>query len=200
MTTSRFVLGVTGNIASGKSTVTGILAELGAQVIDSDLVYRDLVGPGQPLLDELAERFGTRIIADDGHLDRTALGGIVFADPEKLAELDRITHPAVIAEVDRRVREMATGIVVLDAVKLIESGHAESCDAVWVVVADPEHQITRLMLRNKLSREDASRRVAVQPPLRPKLERADLVIDNSGTIDETREQVMRGWKALPPHR
>ncbi len=197
MTTGRFMLGVTGNIASGKSTVTRILAELGAKVIDSDLVYRELVGIGRPLLLHLAERFGERIIAADGSLDRSALGRIVFQDPALLAELDRITHPAVIAEVDRRVSQIDHGVVVLDAVKLIESGHVERCDAVWVVVADPDEQVTRLMIRNTVTEEEAKRRVAAQPPLPEKLTRADLVIDNNGTPDETREQVMRGWEALP---
>lgn len=194
------MLGVTGNIASGKSTVTGILAELGAEVIDSDLVYRDLVAPGQPLLLRLSERFGDGIIGPGGGLDRASLGRIVFSDPAALAELDRITHPPVIAEVNRRVKENSSGVVVLDAVKLIESGHAERCDTVWVVIAAPDVQVTRLMNRNKLTEEEARRRVAAQPPLAPKLDRADLVIDNNGTIKATREQVMRGWSALAlPH-
>jgi dephospho-CoA kinase len=192
-----FVLGVTGNIASGKSTVSGILRDLGATVIDSDLVYRELVGPGQPLLRQLAERFGEDIVAADGSLDRPALGQIVFSDPEALDDLDRITHPAVIAEVDRRVEAIEGGVVVLDAVKLIESGHAERCDAVWVVITSPDEQVTRLMNRNRLSEDEARRRVAAQPPLESKLKRADLVVDNTGTVEQTREQVVRAWHALP---
>lgn len=194
-----FTLGVTGNIASGKSTVTGMLAELGATVIDSDLVYRELVGVGTPLLARLAERFGDAIVADDGSLDRGALGAIVFSDPRALADLDRITHPTVIAEVDRRVASIADGVVVLDAVKLIESGHADRCDAVWVVVTDPDEQVTRLMKRNSLSAEEARRRVAAQPPIEAKLARADLVIENSGSRDETRKQVERAWRAAGFH-
>jgi len=194
-----FILGVTGNIASGKSTVTGLLAELGATVIDSDLVYRELAAPGTPLLARLAKRFGDEIVGDDGSLDRRRLGAIVFADPEALHDLDRITHPAVIAEVDQRVAAKTDGLVVLDAVKLIESGHADRCDAVWVVVTEPEEQVTRLMKRNSLPAEEARRRVAAQPPIGPKLARADFVIDNSGSRDETREQVERAWRALPVH-
>jgi len=194
-----FVLGVTGNIASGKSTVTGLLAELGATVIDSDLVYRELVAPGTPLLARLAERFGEEIVGDDGSLERRRLGAIVFAHSGALHDLDRITHPAVIAEVDQRVAAKTDGVVVLDAVKLIESGHADRCDAVWVVTADPEEQVTRLMKRNSLPAEEARRRVAAQPPIGPKLARADFVIDNSGSRDETREQVERAWRALPVH-
>lgn len=192
-----FVLGVTGNIASGKSTVTGLLAGFGAIVIDSDFVYRDLVTAGSPLLRQLAERFGEAVVADDGSLDRAALGAIVFFDTASLADLDRLTHPAVIAEVDRRVESIPRGVVVLDAVKLVESGHADHCDAVWVVVTEPEEQVTRLMKRNRLPAEEARRRVTAQPPMGPKLERADLVIDNSGSLEETRDQVARAWRTLP---
>lgn len=193
-----FVLGLTGNIASGKSTVSAMLADLGATVIDSDLVYRELVGAGQPLLAALAGRFGPEIIAEDGSLNRPALGRIVFSDAAALADLDRLTHPAVIAEVDRRVEAIPAGVVVLDAVKLIESGHSDRCDAVWVVVTSPDEQVTRLMKRNTLPAEEARRRVEAQPPLADKLARADLVIDNSGTIEQTREQVQRAWQTLPP--
>jgi len=194
-----FTLGVTGNIATGKSTVTGMLARMGATVIDSDLVYRELVAPGQPVLQTLVERFGPGIVADDGSLNRPALGAIVFADPAALADLDRLTHPAVIAEVDRRAAEIPHGVVVLDAVKLIESGHADRCDAVWLITANPEVQVQRLMIRNKLSAMEARRRVAAQSPLEPKLRRADLVIDNSGTIEDLKEQVERAWRNLPVH-
>lgn len=196
-----FILGVTGNIASGKSTVTKMLSRKGATVIDSDLVYRELVGPGQPLLEQLVTRFGSGIVAEDGSLNRRALGEIVFADPSALADLDRLTHPAVIDEVDRRVASIPHGVVVLDAVKLIESGHADRCDAVWVVIADPETQVQRLMIRNKLEEEEARRRVAVQPPVEIKLQRADRVIDNAGSIGALQEQVDHGWQELPvPNR
>jgi dephospho-CoA kinase len=192
-----FLLGVTGNIASGKSTVSSMLRELGATIIDSDLVYRELVSAGQPLLDGLVQRFGSGILAADGSLDRPALGAIVFSDPAALADLDHITHPAVIAEVDRRVRDIPHGVVVLDAVKLIESGHADACDAVWLVVTSPEEQVTRLMMRNRLTEDEARRRVHAQPPLGPKRDRADLVIDNSGSLEQTRRLVEHAWHALP---
>jgi dephospho-CoA kinase len=192
----KFVLGVTGNIASGKSTVVKRLVEHGATAIDADLVYRELVGPGQPLLAILADHFGEGIVAADGSLDRAALGAIVFSDPEKLKELDALTHPAVIAEIDRRVDAIDHGIVVIDAVKLIESGHADHCDAVWVVTIDTEVQVTRLQKRNRLSVLEARRRVDAQPPMGPKLARADRVIDNSGDIDETLAQVDAGWREI----
>lgn len=196
MASRRIVLGVTGNIATGKSTVVGILRELGARHIDADLVYRDLVAPGQPLLTTLAEHFGDGIIAGDGSLDRTALGAIVFSDPGKLKELDELTHPAVIAESDRRVGEIREGVIVLDAVKLIESGHADACDEVWLITAPEEVQVRRVMQRNGVDADEARRRVAAQPPLEPKLDRADTVIDNSGTLDELRERVLDEWTAM----
>jgi dephospho-CoA kinase len=192
----RIVLGITGNIATGKSTVVRILKELGAQHIDADVVYRELVGPGQPLLATLADRFGTDIIAPDGGLDRTALGAIVFSDPVALADLDALTHPSVIAEIDRRADAVRSGVILIDAVKLIESGHADHCDQVWLVTAPPEAQVTRLMKRNTLSRAEALKRVAAQPPLEPKIARADRIIDNSGSLEELRATVGAAWRDL----
>jgi dephospho-CoA kinase len=193
---SRFLLGVTGNIASGKSTVVRRLEEHGAIGFDADLVYRDLVDSGQPLLRTLVDHFGEQILAGDGRLDRPALGRIVFSDSEKLAELDRITHPAVIAEIDRRVSGIDEGVVVIDAVKLIESGHADHCDEVWVVTIDTDVQMTRLMDRNTLSAEEARCRIGAQPPIASKLRRADRVIDNSGSLEETMAQVDAGWRQI----
>lgn len=194
--TTRIVLGVTGNIATGKSTVVGILRDLGAHHIDSDLVYRDLVGPGQPLLKTLAEHFGDGIVADDGSLDRKALGAIVFSDPKKLKELDALTHPAVITESDRRVDAIPSGVIIIDAVKLIESGHHEVCDEVWLVTAPEEVQVQRVMDRNHVAEEEARQRVAAQPPLEPKMAAADVIIDNSDTLAALRERVVDAWTAM----
>ncbi|MGC4107513.1 MAG: dephospho-CoA kinase [Thermomicrobiales bacterium] len=195
-TDRRIVLGITGNIASGKSTVVGLLKDFGATHFDADLVYRELVGPGQPLLRALADHFGDGIVAADGSLDRKALGAMVFSDPAKLAELDALTHPAVIAEIDRRVDAETRGVIVIDAVKLIESGHADHCDAVWLVIARPDVQMTRLMIRNSIDAMEAQRRIAAQPPIEAKLAHADCVIDNSGTLGELRSQVIVAWNAL----
>lgn len=193
----KLVLGVTGNIASGKSTVVGMLKRFGAIHIDADIVYREMVARGEPLLARLVSRFGAAIVATDGSLDRGALGRIVFADPRALRDLDEITHPAIVAEIDRRVDAIEEGIVVIDAVKLVESGHAEHCDVVWVVTTGSENQVTRLMKRNRLDLEEARKRVAAQPSMDAKLARADRVIDNNGSLDETRVQVLEAWKALP---
>lgn len=196
MTERRLLLGITGNIASGKSTVVQMLKAYGARHIDADLVYRELVGPRQPLLGRLVERFGPGIVAPDGALDRKALGTIVFSDPKALADLDALTHPAVIAEIDRRAEAIDEGVILIDAVKLIESGHADHCDVVWLVTAPVETKVTRLMNRNTLSRAEAMRRVAAQPPLEPKIVRADRVIDNSGSLDQLQAQVDAAWQDL----
>ncbi len=197
MSDKPFVLGVTGNIASGKSTVVRVLAELGAETIDADKVYHELIAPDAPLWRVLRDRFGDAIIAPDRRIDRRALGAIVFNDPAALADLDALTHPAVLAAIDARVAASNAGVVVIDAVKLVESGHADACDRVWLVVSDPTRQVERLMRRNGLAREEAERRVAAQPPLGPKLARVDTVVDNAGTIEELRAQVEAAWRALP---
>ena len=191
------VLGVTGNIASGKSTVVDMLKEFGAIHIDADIVYREMVGSGKPLLARLVDRFGSEILSRDGSLDRGVLGKIVFAHPAALRDLDEITHPEIIAEIDRRVDAIDEGIVVIDAVKLVESGHADHCDVVWVVTTSSDNQVTRLMKRNRLDAGEARKRVAAQSPMDAKRARADRVIDNSGSLDDTRAQVMEAWQALP---
>lgn len=193
----RFILGITGNIATGKSTVVKMLMERGAHHIDSDVVYHELVAPGQPLLADLVERFGERILNDDGSLDRKALGAIVFNDPAKLQVLDALTHPAVIAEADRRAFAIEDGVVILDAVKLIESGHYKVCDAVWLVSTPEDLQVQRLMSRNNLDEAEARRRVAAQPPLAPKRAIADVEIVNDGSLADLRAKVEAAWAALP---
>ena len=145
----RFILGVTGNIATGKSTVVKMLVEKGAHHIDADEVYHGLIAPGQPLLKTLVDEFGSRILNRDGSLNRKSLGSIVFYDPSKLKKLDEITHPVIIAESDRRAFAVEDGVVILDAVKLIESGHADVCDQVWLVTAPMDTQVERLMKRRE---------------------------------------------------
>jgi dephospho-CoA kinase len=189
-------LGLTGNIACGKSTVLRMLADLGAATFDADAVYHELLAPGGPLAAAVAARFGPGVVTTGGGIDRRALGAIVFADPLALADLEALTHPAVVAEIEDRAARSEAPVVVIDAVKLVESGLADRCDRLWVVVCDPEQQVERLMRRNALSREEAERRVAAQPDPAPKLARADVVLDNSGDLAATRAQVEAAWRAL----
>ena len=184
--TQPFVIGVTGPIASGKSAVTRRLAEHGAVVLDADLVYRDLVQPGMELTSQLAERFGAGILADDGGLNRRALGAIVFSDQQALADLDRLTHPAIIAEIGRRLETIDASLTVIEAVKL-SRGTAKYCDETWLVTVDPERQLERLMARNGIDRADAERRIASQMDYDP--DTYTRVIPNNESLNALRERV-----------
>lgn len=188
-----WVIGVTGNIACGKTAVMRRLAEHGAVTIDGDVVYRELTGPDSSLVRTLAERFGQHIVAADGSLNRPELGRIVFSDAAALRDLDHLTHPAVIDEVVRRIGAAQTDVVATDGVKLIESGMGDRCDEVWVVTCSPLRQRERLMARNGLSAEEADRRIAAQPLLEKKLANADVVIDNKGSLDDLRDRVDAAW-------
>ena len=191
-----FVIGVTGGIATGKSSVLALLAERGAETIDADAVYHALIGPGGPLVAPIAARFGSDMVAEDGSIDRRALAGIVFADRDALADLDVITHPAVIEAIRGRIAASTARVVAVDAVKLIESGLADICDSVWLVVCDPQIQRARLMRRNGLTSDEADLRMAAQPNEGSRRARADVVIDNSGTLDDLERQVSEYWQLV----
>ena len=193
-----YVVGVTGGIATGKSAVMAVLADLGADRIDADLVYRELIEPGQPLLERLRDRFGDMVIDADGHLDRTALGSIVFDDPVKLRELDAMTHPAVIEAIVARVAHSEAEVVAVEAVKLIESGMSSLCDETWLVVARPDLQRARLTARAGLSGEEADSRLAAQPAEETRCHVADHVIVNSGSLEDLRRAVEARWSTVPP--
>jgi dephospho-CoA kinase len=191
------VIGLTGPIAAGKSQVAAFLAELGAEVIDSDAVYRELITPPSPLLDRVAERFGPGILDTSGALDRAALGKIVFHDAAELADLESITHPAVIAEVRRRIANTSADVVVNEAIRLVESGMVDEVNVRWLVDADPDLRLKRLMARNSLDEATARARLAVSQPSLPDGLHFDEIIDNSGSLDDTRAAVQRAWERLP---
>jgi len=176
------------------------LAELGAQVIDSDTVYRELISPPSPLLNRVAERFGPGVLDASGALDRAALGKIVFSDPGELAALEVITHPAVIDEVRRRISGSSAKVVVNEAIRLVESGMANEVDVLWLVDADPEVRMHRLMARNSLDEATARARLVVSQPSLPDGLSFDEVIDNSGSLEDTRAAVRRAWERLPLQR
>ncbi|CAN5512815.1 dephospho-CoA kinase [soil metagenome] len=191
-----FVIGVTGNIACGKTTVMNELRRLGASSIDADRVYHQLIEPESVLWKTLVDHFGEAIVDDNGQIDRRALGGIVFGDSGKLAELERLTHPAIRAELRRLMSRHGSGVVAVDAVKLIEGGMQQDCSSVWLVTCRADQQVSRLIARNGLSVEDAEQRVAAQSPTGPKLDIADVHIDNSGEIEHTLHQVRLAWEVL----
>lgn len=193
------VIGLTGGIASGKSTVSRLLAALGAIVIDADAIVHELQAPGMPMLDEIAARFGSQLLDAEGRLDRRALGAIAFADRAARAQLEAIVHPQVRAIIATRVAAaQAAGapLIVVDIPLLFERGdepHAQpparELDATVLVYAPEPQQIERLIERDGCSREDAEQRVRAQLPIEKKKALADVVIDNSGALEETRRQV-----------
>jgi dephospho-CoA kinase len=163
---SRVVIGLTGPIGCGKSTVAGWLAERGVRVVDADVLARDVTAPGAPTLPAIRRRFGDGVFAPDGSLDRGALAEVVFADPAALADLESIVHPAVHREILRELEAGGTGTrqpIVIEAIKLVEAGLAPLCDEVWIVECRPETRRARLRRRGS-SETDAERRIAAQGP------------------------------------
>ncbi|MDR7416131.1 MAG: dephospho-CoA kinase [Armatimonadota bacterium] len=195
------VVALTGGVASGKSTVARMLRNLGAEVLDADQVAREVVEPGQPALDEIAEAFGRDFLTPDGRLDRRKLAGVVFSDPEARRRLNAILHPRILARLRERLRELAglrpQTVVVVDLPLLFDvpMPEFERLDAI-VVYATPATQLRRLMSRDGLSEEEAEARLRAQVPLEEKLGRARWVVDNEGPLHRTREQVERIWEEI----
>lgn len=189
------LLGLTGNIASGKTTIGQMLLDLGAaRYIDADAVVHDLYLPRQAIYEAITEAFGPRIVAPDQTIDRRALGAIVFADPAALSRLEAITHPAVHVAVAERLADLAPDeIAVIDAVKLLEGGMAAQCEAVWLVICRREEQLRRLLVDRGFSREEAEARLAAQPDNEPRRALVSAVINNSDTLDATHAQVTSAW-------
>ncbi|NOK63224.1 MAG: dephospho-CoA kinase [Chloroflexi bacterium AL-W] len=200
MPNKLYLIGMTGNIACGKSTVLAMLANHGAHVIDADVVVHKLQAPGQLVYDQIVAAFGTDILTEPGGpIDRRQLGAIVFAHPDQLRKLEQIVHPAVRAHNLawlEEVRQQGGGVAVIDAIKLLESGWKTHCDAVWVVTCQPEQQLERLMQDRGMSEEESRTRMAAQPPQSEKVAQADVVIDNSGTLGATQQQVYAAWEAI----
>lgn len=186
------IIGLTGGIASGKSTVSNLLKAAGFPIVDADLIARQVQQPGSTGLDRLAAAFGAQIIGPDGQLDRSQLGRQVFGDDQARRRLDAIMQPlirdAIWDSVDSLKRAGAPAVI-LDVPLLFEQHYDQDCDYVVVVAVDPATELQRLMARNHYSKEAASARIAAQMPLKEKIRRADRVIDNNGSLEETRRQV-----------
>ncbi|SFF28865.1 dephospho-CoA kinase [Blastococcus tunisiensis] len=186
-------IGLTGGIGSGKSTVSALLAERGAVVVDADRIAREVVEPGTPGLAAVVGAFGTGMLAADGSLDRAALAAVVFADPEARQRLDGIVHPLVRARsAELAAAAPADAVVVHDVPLLVETGQASSYDVVVVVEADPAVREGRLVQRG-LTAEDARARMAAQASDEQRRAVADVVLDNSGTLEQLAGQVDRFW-------
>ena len=202
------VLGLTGGIGSGKSSVAQMFKQLGAEVIDADEFARDVVEPGQPALAEIVSTFGRDILLSDGRLDREKLGRIIFADAAARSTLNAITHPRIRERMEAEVEERRgrPGLLLLDIPLLYENSRTSLVEKVIVVWVDLKTQLRRLTGRNRLSIEQAQQRIASQMPLDQKRARADIVIDNSGGLEDTRRQVEKIYRQFahplpdPPHK
>ncbi|MGH9273140.1 MAG: dephospho-CoA kinase [Acidimicrobiales bacterium] len=191
------LIGLTGGIGSGKSSVSALLAERGAVIIDADAITRELQQPGTSVFAAMVDRFGPGIVAADGTLDRQAVADLVFSDPEALADLNKIVHPAVGIEIARRLADEADTdhLVVLDVPLLVESGRDDMA-ALVVVDVDPEVAVRRLVEHRGMREDDVRARIARQVAREDRVARADLVIDNSGRLADLEEAVADAWPRL----
>ncbi len=193
----KYVIGLTGNIATGKSVVRKMLEHLGAYGIDADRLAHRAIARGAPGYAPVVETFGRWIVGPDGEIDRRKLGRIVFGDPEALAQLEAIIHPLVEQAIHYLVRNTPHKVVVIEAIKLLESGLHKLCDAIWVVDAPPEVQMERLIKQRGMHADEARQRIMAQPPQSLKRARADVIIDNSRTYEYTWRQVVDAWMKIP---
>jgi len=197
----RFLLvGLTGGIATGKSTVSEMLRRRGCVLIDADVLAREVVEPGEPALRQIVDEFGGDVLGPDGRLDRKKLGAIVFADPARRKTLEAITHPAIRERFARRLAELDeqgfAGVVVFDAAVMIESGNYKNVDRLVVVATDEATQRARLEARDGMSAEQAIVRIRSQMPVSEKAKLADYVIDNAGDRASTEQRVEQVYRAL----
>jgi dephospho-CoA kinase len=192
-----YTIGLTGNIACGKSTVAAMLHQLGALVIDADAVAHEVMQAGTPVYLAVVARFGRGILAQDGEINRAALGAIVFNDMQALDDLEHLTHPAVIEQTLAQLRTCKQDIAVVEAIKLLEAQIQRHCNAIWVVTCTRAQQVERLRTR-KLTDSQIELRINAQPELWKKLKAAHVIIDNSGCLELTRQQVQVGWQDITP--
>jgi dephospho-CoA kinase len=192
--------GLTGNIASGKSSAALFFAELGAHIIDADRVVHSLLRCGAPTYRKIVDAFGEQILSPGGEIDRRLLGRMIFSDADKRAVLNALTHSAVGAEILRRIFELeqssSSGIIIVDAALMIETGGYKMYDRLIVVTCDPSLQVSRLMSRDGLTEREARARISSQMPIEEKLKLANYTIDTSGTLRQTRDQVEAIYRDL----
>ena len=190
------VVGLTGGIGTGKSEVTRALAGLGASVIDADRVGHEAYRPHQGIWQEVVQAFGEGILQPDGEVDRKALGAVVFSQPDARAKLNGIMHPWMAKEIERQIDQMrhdGVEVVVLEAALLIEAGWRRLVDELWVTTADEEEAVRRVSRRSGLTEEQVRGRMATQMPVSQKIEQADVVIDNSGDLEDLQRRVTEEW-------
>lgn len=189
----KYVIGLTGNIATGKSVVRKMLEHLGAYGIDADALAHRALAKQAPGYLPVVETFGKWILASDGQIDRSRLAKIVFSDAEALARLEAILHPLVDQAVDIYIRRSPHAVIVIEAIKILESGLAKKCDTLWVTSAPEEVQMARLLQKRGMSVTGAQQRIQAQPPQQQKLAAADVVIENKGSYEDTWLRVYAAW-------
>ncbi len=194
--TGKTIIGLTGNIAMGKSLARQLLKELGAFTIDADQVAHSVIRRGQPAHAAIVQTFGSCVLGADDEIDRSKLGEIVFAEPTALRQLEAITHPAVRRRIEALVRAAEADVVVIEAIKLLEGALREAVDAVWVVDAPPASQLSRLVEQRGMTKAVAQQRIAAQNSQAEKLAAADVIIRNAGSLAEMRAQVMAAWHKM----
>lgn len=194
----KYVIGLTGNIGTGKSVVRRMLEHLGALGIDADSFSHRAIAKGAPGYDQVIRTFGEWILDPQGEIDRARLGRVVFSDPQALSQLEAIIHPLVIQAIDWVITHSKKPVVVIEAIKLLEANIHKSCDSIWVVVAPPELQMARLVQRRKMDEAEARRRIKAQPPQHAKAAAANVIINNAGSIEDTWRKVSAAWKKHIP--
>jgi len=194
----KYVIGLTGNIGTGKSVVRRMLEHLGAYGIDADTLGHRAIARGAPGYQPIINTFGRFVVAPSGEIDRSRLGRIVFNDPEALALLEQIVHPLVEQAVDMIIRRASQPVIVIEAIKLLESNIAGTCDSIWVASAPPEVQLVRLMHNRHMSEAEARQRITNQPSQEMKRAAAQVVIRNNSTYEDTWRQVLEAWKKTVP--
>jgi len=194
----KYVIGLTGNIGTGKSVIRRMLEHQGAYGIDADALGHRAIAKGAPGYQQVVETFGRWLVGADGEINRTRLSKVVFADKDALAMLENIVHPLVTHAVDWTVQRASQPVVVIEAIKLLEANLHKSCDSVWVVYTPPEVQLARLVQKRGMSEAEARQRIAAQPPQEQKMAAANVVIHNASSFEDAWKQVMGAWQKFVP--
>lgn len=190
------IIGLTGGIASGKSTVSNYLQDLGAVIIDADKIARTVLEKGEQAYKEVVDFFGKDILKENAEIDRSKLGKLIFSEKKYRNKLEEITHPVIIKKINKKIEEYRENnrIIILDAPLLFEVGLDKDVDQTWLVYVDKETQINRLMRRDNISKNEAIRRIEAQLPIEKKKEMADIVIDNRKGRENLKTEVLKHWR------
>jgi dephospho-CoA kinase len=194
----KYVIGLTGNIGTGKSVVRRMLEHQGAYGIDADALGHRAIAKGAPGYQPVIDMFGRWLVGPDGEINRNRLGKVVFSDKDALAILENIVPPLVLRAVDWTIQRATQPVIVIEAIKLLESNLRSTCDSVWVVIAPPEVQLARLVQKRGMTEAEARQRIAAQPPQDQKVSAANVVVHNANAFEDTWKQVMGAWQKFVP--